>query len=313
MKDAVARLFGGWYSRWHGRIIQGSMERRANLKRMSVGGLWMADAPKLLEEKAISEGCILFGAGASPESSKLDLKNKSFIQMAIGGAYSHCGIVLIGGKEEECLVYEAMPNAGVSTTTVNEFCSRYAYVSVFTQPAMHSRPVYMKQATKFAQSKVLTKYDFAAALLPWRQIRHLRNVWSFPPRMTSAHSGGWVVRLYRRLFSKMQKDQALFCSAFVMETLRASGVPGMEHEYFTPNMWGPSMLAEEYCLLDFKGYLVRNGYIDISPHDPIIAGNSHLLARWQDAWERNDTEVLNEFSLSMERSIKKKLSAKLAG
>lgn len=202
-------------------------------------------------------------------------------------------------------MYEAMPETGVSTVSITEFFSRYAYVAVYTQPVMNSKQEYMQQATKFAQSKLLTKYDRAAVLLPWRQTRHLRNFWSFPPKMQSGRREKTIPMLRNTIFSK-KKAQPMFCSAFVMETLRASRVPGIDDDYFTPRMWGPTMLAEENHLLGFKGYLVRNGYIDISPHDPMIAGNPQLLERWQNALEHNDTEVLNSFS-HMKSEIKRKI------
>lgn len=284
------------------RLIDTSIvRRRARRARITDGvihGIWMGDAPSLLSRNDIPEGAIVFGAGTSNPDVTSDGKMGSVIKFATGGGFTHCGIVL-KAADNQLRVFEATYNYGVIGNSIEDFCDRYKYVSVYTLPSLQRKPLDI--ASHFAISQIGRSYSkWHAVFAAPRLEKHLKKAWAWPPRHNKTNPLKYVTYWLRRL---APTSQGTICSAFVIETLIASDIPGMEDEYFNPFVWTPAALAEEHGVFAFTGYVTREGYRDISPLDPALGGNGHLLERWQTALEKDDKEVLHQFSLSLDRAI----------
>jgi|GEM_PF-1356527 len=246
-------------------------------------GLWLGDAPALLTLGDLREGHILFGVG-SPRNviDKVQRFLRKLISHASSSPITHCGVLVrIRG---ELRVFEAVFGRGVVFTSVADFIRRYDYVSVYRDPALNRRRMNSGRAfAKELEGRHLRYASFAAMFVPIKEYFHQRLHWSFP-RNLSVIGTDYPERHPSRFF----------CSQLVLAFFRATNIPGFEKHYFRADVWTPGLLAEDN-IFRFVGFLASS-YAVIHLQDPVIAGASHRLRRWEEARLASDMDALNEFS-----------------
>lgn len=229
------------------------------------GLIWIGDPPTLLRLEDLDEGTIVFGVGASGRDGAKKARGRhALIQYGSSGPYIHVGIVLLDKKTGKLRVFEAA-GSGVQACTLDEFRDHYRYVAVYEIPALRYRAS-IDAARRFARQTVDAKTPYShtgALLVPLRQWLHQRRVWKWPNQHPRRSSRPHVPR--------SGNPRSYFCSQFVIDTVRAAGVPGFETNLLNPRCYTPMMLAESRGILWFKGY-VADGYGVLDPRDPVIAG-----------------------------------------
>ncbi|MFG6892055.1 hypothetical protein ACGYTX_08200 [Burkholderia pseudomallei] len=242
------------------------------------GGIWIGDPPALVRLEDLTEGMLVFGVGTSEQRGpKATQKIRALIEHGSSGPYVHVGIILLDEATDHLQVFEAGAS-GVQACPLDAFRSRYRYIVAYEQPALLPSGS-IKAARHFARrtADVGTPYSRLGALLaPLRQWRHQRRVWKWPdydPSWSSQpHDGASHGRRH------------YFCSQFVIDTIRAAGVRGFETNFLRSTCYTPMMLAESPGLLRFVGF-VAEGYEELDPRDPVIAGtvyarHPHRRAKW---------------------------------
>ncbi len=278
-------------------------ERRADVTGVGIYGIWLGDPPRLLRLDQITAGTILLGAGSPSSTPLFNTKSRAVVTLATGGHFSHAGIVLASASGQ-LRVFEAMPETGVKETSLSDFFGRYQYLSAYTLACWSDTS--LRKASEYAASRIGAPYSHIKALLvSLRYEQHLRKHWALPG--TPKYGRGRVDRerkCKRWPSAGKQATRGTICSTFVMEILRGAGIPGIDDDYFSPESWTPIAIAEARGVFTLVGYVVRNGYSDISQFDPNLGGNGHLLlGRWQAALEAGDEEVLRAYSSSIRREI----------
>ncbi|VBI73274.1 Orthopoxvirus protein of uncharacterised function (DUF830) [Burkholderia pseudomallei] len=241
------------------------------------GLLWIGDPPTLLRMEDLDEGAIVFGVGATEQGGSKTRRRHELIQYGSSGPYVHVGILLRDNQTGQLRVFEAV-SSGVQMCPPDVFRNHYRYIAAYEVPALRYHAS-IDEARRFARHKVdaRTPYSYWGALLvPLRQWRHQRRVWKWPDRDPTWSSRPHMIR--------SDSPRSYFCSQFVIDTIRAAGVCGFETNLLKPTCYTPTMLAESFGILRFKGY-VADGYDILDPRDPVIAGtiyasNPKLRASW---------------------------------
>ncbi|KGX70137.1 hypothetical protein Y026_916 [Burkholderia pseudomallei TSV28] len=263
------------YTRYISRPMDALL--RETDQRMT-GGIWIGDPPALLRLDDLTEGMLVFGVGTSEQRGlKTTRKIRALIEHGSSGPYVHVGIVLCDDEPGHLKVFEAGAS-GVQACPLDVFRARYRYIVVYEQPALLPSGS-IEAARRFARRVVDagTPYSRLGALLaPLRQWHHQRRVWKWPDHdpTWSSRSHDWASHGRRRYF----------CSQFVIDTIRSSGVPGFETNFLKSSCYTPMMLAESPGLLRFIGFVAER-YEVLDPRDPVIAGtvyarHPHLRAKW---------------------------------
>lgn len=220
-------------------------------------GIWMGDAPELLNSQQLLAGDVLFCGQPRENGCKLT----EVIQNTTDGVYVHCGIYIGDGA-----VVDAVAK-GVREITLEQFVSNYTYIAVTRCPGTNEKR--SKAITQFARRCVGLRYNrLGAAMVPLREYLNIR--WHY-----DLHNIG-----RERRFRKSQRTRAArngyFCSEFVVQCYIECGYIPEGQGYYDAKCWSPTGLAEDR-FFELIGFMSVGGLMAVHPGDPHISGSAWVL------------------------------------
>lgn len=220
----------------------------SNGKEHLIDGLLMDnDYPQLVNKEKLKSGDVIFCyVDPDNESSIKDKLKTKAIQKATKGIYVHCGLY-IGNN----LIADSV-NGGVRHENFDTFANNYDYLVICRCHYLdESHILKMLEYTKACKDKSM-KYDMIGAL----KVKSVRET-----HRKSIHSGD------SKPVTIVKEKNKSFCSEFVVNCFKASGYIPWDHKVYISHAFSPTDLAHDGELLQFEGYISKNGLNTISKSD----------------------------------------------
>lgn len=264
----MKKLVYGWIRRKQDKLKR-STDRRYK-------GIWMSDAPELLNGQELRAGDVLFCGQPQVHGGKLT----ELIQNTTDGVYVHCGVYIGDGTVVDAVA------SGIREIPLEHFVSNYTYVAVTRCPGANEKR--SEAIIQFARRCVGLRYNRrGAAMVPLREYLNIRR-----------HYNLHKMR-HERPFGKSRRTRAAqngyFCSEFVVQCYIECGYIPEEQSYYDAQCWSPTGLAEDR-FFELIGFISAGGLMAVHPDDPHLGGNAWVLTP-------EGQQVLKERKKRMDRQI----------
>lgn len=236
----LLKPFGEYVERWKWR--QGR----------KMHGIWLGPPPKLLLEKDLLPGDVLF-CGSGPGE-----KIRDIIQLTTVGEYVHCALYI-----GNCEIVDVV-RSGARRIKLSDLLSEYSYLAATRCPGNEEYPERRQKLVAFgvamsAGNGDCLKYNHLgaplAALYEIADIRKLDVLWRKEPRLSS----------------KPKKAKRMFCSEFIINAYVDCGYMRQNDPFTQASRRTPNGLAEER-IFTHLGYMSENGWDGVSKDDHFLGG-----------------------------------------
>jgi len=236
----LLKPFGKYVDRW--KWLQGR----------KMHGIWLGPPPKLLTEKDLLPGDVLFCGGGS------GVKMRDLIQLTTAGEYVHCALYIGNGEIVDVVL------SGARRITLDMLLAEYSYAAATRCPGNEEYPERRESLVAFgvamsAASGDRLKYNhIGAPLAAVREIADIRKLdllWRKEPQLSSHR----------------QKSKRMFCSEFIINAYVDCGYIRRNDPFTQASRRTPNGLAEEN-IFEHLGYMSANGWDGVSKDDHFLGG-----------------------------------------
>jgi hypothetical protein len=236
----LLKPFGKYVNRW--KWLQGR----------KMHGIWLGPPPKLLTEKDLLPGDVLFCGGGRGE------KMRDLIRLATAGEYVHCALYIGNGEIVDVVL------SGARRISLNTLLEKYSYVAATRCPGNEAYPERRKRLVTFGvamsvKSGDRLKYNhFGAPLAAVKEIADIRKPdvrWRKEPQLSNS--------------PKIAKR--MFCSEFIINAYVDCEYMRRNDPFSQASRRTPNGLAEEN-IFEHLGYMSINGWDGVSKDDHFLGG-----------------------------------------